>query len=656
VSIRLKLSLAFALFALGALVPTILITYTAVRHAATNKVSEDVGQTLQEFNRQVEGMRVVTQERIQGSLMRAELIKDLVRGNAQDASYGLGEESDDRGELKIAHDLLYSAELSLLKGNSEALLIVNARGEVLYNEAARPEFGAKVTNLPVLDAALHGRPASDLWSPAFIQKLPFPLLTAKASTNDLFLMISQPLVANGNQLFGAVLVGHSIRAAVLPELERLAHGKIALEAMDGQLGGGDDAVSAATEFQEGKEADFQMHGVEYLGAARPLTQDGRALGKAVLLRALAPEIAPVMKDFWARLGPEALAFLLLSFIAIQLAAKRLSSPLVQLEAAAREVEHGNLDVRVEPKTRDEVGRLATTFNQMVQGLKQRDEIKGLFKRYLNPQVVEELIRHPERASPGGERRELTLLFADLVGFTSNSERMSPEALVSLLNRYFEEATQVLAHRGATLDKFIGDAIMCFWNAPLLQAEHARLSCLAALDLMAVIDRLAPEFEQRGFNKFGCRIGINTGPAVVGNLGSSQAQDYTAVGDAVNLASRLEGACKYYGTRSLISEGTYEHAREVVVARELDLVRVVGRAVPTRVYALVGPAGTPLDEDARRFAHGLELYRARRFEDALEQFHASPGDPPSRLYVERCRKWLASPPPADWDGAHTLIEK
>jgi class 3 adenylate cyclase len=293
---------------------------------------------------------------------------------------------------------------------------------------------------------------------------------------------------------------------------------------------------------------------------------------------------------------------------------------------------------------------------MVAGLRQRDQIQGLFKRYLSPQVVDELIRNPEKAAPGGERRELTVLFSDLVGFTSLSEEMSPEALVDLLNGYFERATEVLGQHGATLDKFIGDAIMCFWNAPLPQEDHAARACLTALRLLAVVDGLGPGLAARGLAPLDCRIGINTGPGVVGNLGSRAAQDYTVIGDSVNLASRLEGAAKVYGTRTLVSEETLKAARGVVLARELDLVRVKGRQLPVRVYELVGVAGTPPPAHLERFARGLALYRARRFAEAREAFLSCPEDPPSRIFAARCEALDATPPPEAWDGVFSLLTK
>jgi hypothetical protein len=199
--------------------------------------------------------------------------------------------------------------------------------------------------------------------------------------------------------------------------------------------------------------------------------------------------------------------------------------------------------------------------------------------------------------------------------------------------------------------------MCFWNAPLRDEAHAAKGCLAALDLLSVVDGLRGVFAAAGVTSFDCRVGVHTGAAVVGNLGSPEAQDYTAVGDAVNLASRLEGACKVYGTRTLASEAAVRAAGGAVHARELDVVRVVGRREPVRVYELLGPGDRPRAPGPGRWDEALDLYRAGRFSEARALFQMAPGDGPSALYAERCEAWLSGPAPAPgaWD-VHDLSSK
>lgn len=656
-SIRLKLALAFLFFfAVAEVLPSFWIN-GALRTAATQQLGRDLQHTLELFDRRVDALREETTIQAH-AFEQATYVKALSSGNAQDASFGLGSASSDAQSIRHAHDLTVSSDLRAFKGNRTAIFVLlNRRGRVLYDDAAPNRFGASLAELPEVRKALHGKSAVGLWSPEHVRKLALPLIkTPRRTSSALVMVIAQPILRAGGVL-GVVLVGRWVRKTILPDLRELARGEIAVAAMDGTRVGTDAAITSLAHdiSTRGAPSDFSADGEPYIAARGALTVDGAILGHVLLVRALAPQLKAFRHAFWLRLAPAAALFAVIALALIYLLSRRLALPLVRLEKAARKVREGDLDVAVPVSGTDEVGRLAHSFNEMVSGLRQREQIKGLFKRYLNPEVVEELIRHPEKASPGGERRDLTVLFVDLVGFTAASEQLSPQALVAVLNRYFDEATRTLASNGATIDKFIGDAIMCFWNAPLLDSSHAERACRAAVDLLEVVDRLAPELETAGFPNFNCRVGINTGACVVGNLGSSDAQQsYTAVGDPVNLASRLEGAAKVYGTRTLVSEATVLAAGSGVRARELDWVRVKGRKLPVGIYELLGPGAS--DALEKGYAEGLELYRARRFAEARAIFGRFPEDGPSRLFVQRCAEMLATPPPEMWDGVHTLLSK
>lgn len=680
-SIRLKLALAFAALAAVVLATTLALTYSALEAATTHKVASDVRGAVQFFNNYVDEFRARTRLQVQYELMRIRnsdeagrpaLVDKLDPLNSEDDEFGLGDPATDRAQrlpaIQRFHQVIASADLTELKHNA-LFVITDQRGEVLFNQGKPDQAGDPMPALELLSKCLAGQPSAALWSNRFLNRLGVPLVRRPLMDDDLLLVLCEPL-KRVNSVLGAVMLGQSVapRLAAFEQLNedsadpvRSQAGRVALaiEAPDGAIAGHDPAVLRAL-----AGAQDRRRGGGFLLAAAGRTYAVQGIdiaplpgSSAFLMRDVQPEIADFMRVFFGHTFFLSVAgILLIALLFTQLFSRRLSSPLIRLESAAREIQRGNLEVQVESLGNDEVGRLADTFNQMVAGLKQRDQIKGLFKRYLNPQVVDELIRHPEKASPGGERRVLTLLFSDLVGFTSASEKMSPEELVTLLNRYFETATRALARHGATLDKFIGDAIMCFWNAPLPDADHAGNACLAALALLDVVDALREPFRAAGFDTFDCRIGINTGPCVVGNLGSTDAQDYTAMGDAVNLASRLEGACKVYGTRTLVAEATVEAARHAVAVRELDRVRVKGRGLPVRVFELLGPAGMALPPHLARYAEGLACFRERRFEAAGERFAQNPSDPPSRLFLERCRKLIAHPPADDWDGVHTLSTK
>lgn len=283
-------------------------------------------------------------------------------------------------------------------------------------------------------------------------------------------------------------------------------------------------------------------------------------------------------------------------------------------------------------------------------------IRRAFQYYVHPAVIEKIVAHPETLKLGGDAVYGTILFADLKGFTTFSERVPPETLVSFLNEYLTAGTDVILQHQGTLSRYIGDAIMALWGAPVPVREHARLACEAAMKLQQEVARRNPEWTERGLPTFQVRVGVHTGQMVVGNVGSRERFDYTAMGDAVNLASRLEGLCKTYGLGVLISEATQKEAG--IAVREIDVVRVVGRAEPVRIFEPLSPEADL--EMVRLFEEGVVAYRRRAFAEAIERFEEvlqrAPGDEPARIFLGRCRLFLREPPPPDWDGVFDLHVK
>jgi len=291
--------------------------------------------------------------------------------------------------------------------------------------------------------------------------------------------------------------------------------------------------------------------------------------------------------------------------------------------------------------------------------RQRRFIKNAFRFYLSPQVIERVLDNPSLLRLGGERREITAFFSDVAGFTSISEGLSPEDLVGLLNAYLSEMTDIILDLGGTLDKYEGDAIIAFWNAPLDLPDHALRACRAALRCQRRLAERREDFRLRYGHEVRMRVGINSGPAVVGNMGSERRFDYTAMGDTMNLASRLEGAGKVYGVSTLVGEETARRVRDEILAREVDIIRVVGKKQPVRVFELLGEKdAVPAEEleKAARFGRALETYRAQRFSEAAAMFETLAGDPVAAVYAGRARQSAASPPPGDWDGVFELDKK
>ena len=330
----------------------------------------------------------------------------------------------------------------------------------------------------------------------------------------------------------------------------------------------------------------------------------------------------------------------------------------------RAVEAGNLDQSIDVTTADEIGQLAGAFNRMVVQLRDNQRIRETFGRYIDPQVVEGLIDRPTLTAAEGQRRVMTVLFCDLKGFTSLSEGMTPQGLVKVMNRYLSIMSEPIRSNRGIIDKYIGDGIMAYWGPPFVgDADHARFACLAAVDMVERIATLRQEIPELlgvlGTPMETCdlRIGLATGEALVGSIGSDIMMSYTVMGDVVNLASRLEGANKAYGTRNLVSERTIAEAGAAVEAREIDRVVVAGQTRSELVFEGIGRKGevSPQRLASRdRYTEGLAAYRERRWDDALRAFNASleamPGDGPSTALLQRIEGLKATPPPPDWDGS------
>ncbi|MEI6564541.1 MAG: adenylate/guanylate cyclase domain-containing protein, partial [bacterium] len=289
--------------------------------------------------------------------------------------------------------------------------------------------------------------------------------------------------------------------------------------------------------------------------------------------------------------------------------------------------------------------------------KQKRFIKGAFKQYLSPVVIEELVQHPERLKLGGELRELSIFFSDVRGFTSISERLNPEQLTGLLNSYLTAMTDIIYRHGGTVDKYEGDAIIAFWNAPLTQSDHAIRAVRTALECQEKLTALNPDYKAQIGAELYQRIGLNSGPVVVGNMGSNQRFNYTFLGDAGNLAARLEGINKQFGTSILISSNTQKQLDSSIVVREIAQVQVVGRKEPVRVYEPMLPTtAAGRREVLEVFACGLAKYYEGAIQGALDCFASIEAqDAPAEAYVRRCRSLLTSPL-ADWNGVWIMTEK
>ncbi len=403
--------------------------------------------------------------------------------------------------------------------------------------------------------------------------------------------------------------------------------------------------------------DFTSEGTDYFGSYHLMT--GKELpGWTIALVIPRDEImGPVKRNNRQTLGIGLASFFVILIVSAWISI-RISKPLGEI---ARETEAiGQFDLRAQPLGRSifkEVDQLMVATQNMKSGLRS-------FQKYVPADIVRDILASGQETELGGRRETLTIFFSDIKGFTSISEVLSPESLVEQMAEYLEAMSHEIRQKPpGTVDKFIGDSIMAFWGAPTPNPDHAPSACRAALLCQERLGHLREKWKQEGKPLFFQRIGIYTGEVIVGNIGSETRMNYTVIGDAANIASRLEGLNKYYGTQIIIGQSTCELLKEEFILRPLDLVSVVGSTKGIKIYELFGEKENT-DEQKVRVAElcatALELYLGRRWNEAMEHYkrvlELSPGDQPSIMMLERCRLYLENPPPDDWTGIHRIESK
>jgi adenylate cyclase len=344
----------------------------------------------------------------------------------------------------------------------------------------------------------------------------------------------------------------------------------------------------------------------------------------------------------------------------------ITRPVLLLLEGARHVEAGHLDRPINVVSADEIGELSAAFNRMIEQLRHKERIRETFGRYIDPRVVEALIDQPKLAAVEGERRVMTVMFCDMKGFTALSAGMTPQGLVKVMNRYLSTMSEPIRKHRGVIDKYIGDAIMAYWGPPFVEeAEEAQFACIAAIEIIERIEKLRAEItEVLGIRvmptELDLRIGVATGEALVGSIGSETMMNYTVMGDTVNLAARLEAANKLYGSRSLVAESTVAKTDATIQFREVDRLMVVGQPKSQAVFEVLGRKGELTSTQnflSSRYSDGLAAYRAQRWEEARDAFtavlEAVPSDGPSSALLKRIDGLKANPPGPDWDGSWQL---
>ncbi|HEV8377597.1 MAG TPA: adenylate/guanylate cyclase domain-containing protein [Tepidisphaeraceae bacterium] len=410
------------------------------------------------------------------------------------------------------------------------------------------------------------------------------------------------------------------------------------------------AKSRAAEQRE--EIQFTSNGERFVGESVIFNPSQNVQGILAVVNSLDQQLVP-LRRLQRNIAILAIVIIIIALIIARFLARLIAGPIEQVVAGTQRIASGIFDQPLTIKRRDEIGQLAVSFNSMAAGLKQRDLIKDTFGKFVSPRLVEDFLTDPRRLQLS--RRVQTVLMSDLENFTPMTERLRPEDLVALLNDYLGRAADIVSAHGGIVDKFIADAVVAFWGPPFSD-DHSTLACRAALALVRCTSEMADACQRLNIRPLRVRIGIATGEVLAGIIGSSAKQDYTVIGDIANLAARLEGVNKIYKTQILATSATAQAAKDSILFRKLDTVRVIGRSEPVEVFQVLADSASapPQCLDLRqRYAEALQLYENRNWSAAASAFaalaSAFPEDAPAAVMAARCNHFITTPPDLNWDG-------
>lgn len=459
-------------------------------------------------------------------------------------------------------------------------------------------------------------------------------------------------------------IGFAISDRLTGELEQQTHTHVSLMVLDPRhpvvlastLSSSQRGSLLAHPMPQTKTSfSFMLQGHPYMSLVLPLNRTGNQVLLAVLQRSLDDALAGFRALRWQLLGIFLLSTLLAA-LAGMLIARRVTRPVERLAQGAEQIRNGQYQMIGDIGQNDEFGELAQTFDNMVRGLMERDQVRSLLGKVVSSAVAEELLSR--RIELGGEEREVTILFSDIRGFTGLAEGRSPSTVLALLNTYLSQMSELIDEQQGVVDKYIGDAVMALFGAPISAPNDPMRAMACALAMVAALPKLNQQFAASGWPELSIGIGVHTGNVVAGNVGSTARLNYTVLGDNVNLAARLEGLCKKYLVGIVASDATVARCPHIAF-RELDRVRVKGKRQAVGVYQALAYHAQLTEEQTAwlgEYEAALALYRAAKFEAAQAAFISLPQDAVTELYRGRCARFLKHPPDPDWDAIETLDEK
>jgi adenylate cyclase len=615
-------------------VAVLLAVNTASVSEARRTVDDALGLTAKAFARSLE--------------VRERILREKARLLSADFAFKEAAATGDHGTL-----------LSVLENHrgridADVMMLVDLEYRVLADTLAIEARGTESSVKPLIDAAArseHGEASAIL----FIENLPYQLVVVPLFTPDPTAWIA---------------IGFAIRDSFARELEEETRSQVSLLRRDAErwstfcstltasLQSALEVQLSRSEQRAGEITTLDLDGADYVSFIVPL-QGAKVELVAVLQRSLQEALAPYRRLRAVLLGVFAVG-VGLSLVGVILLATRVTRPVAVLADGARRIGSGNYTQPIDVAQRDELGLLAASFNQMMKGLIERDQVREMLGRVVSPQIAEELLS--KEVELGGEERTVSVFFTDVRGFTTLATREEPQRLVKVLNIFLTGASAAIEGNGGVVEEFMGDGVKALFGAPVQHEDDAARSVAACLELQESMASINAKISELGAAPLEIGIGVHTGVVVTGKMGSLTRLKYTAVGDGVNLASRLEGLTQRYGVSAIVSEATRAKCTEVCF-RELDRVRVRGRDEPVRIFEPMGRRDAITNEQFERIERhhkAQECYRARDWDGAEAIFRELASLEPKTLlfalYLERIAAFRREPPGPDWDGTQTFVEK
>ncbi|NOY66484.1 MAG: HAMP domain-containing protein [Gammaproteobacteria bacterium] len=552
--------------------------------------------------------------------------------------------------------ILSALENHRIRIGSDWMMLISLTNNVIA-DTLHPDLHGVTFSLPELIKNVMESEYGETSSIEFVDGIPYQMVVVPLFTPDPSAWI---------------IIGFVIDATFAAELQELTKSHVSI--VSGRPGDSLSLVAStlannlqttlsntlsAVSWEINKSIPLRMDSADYVSLVTPLWNDKDNSIIAVLQRSLDEAMQPYMR-LQVILIVIFVSGLALSLVGGVLIARTVTRPVQILARHAHKIEEGDYTHYVAIKQKDELGELAESFNYMVKGLAERDRVRNLLGKVVSPAIAEELLS--KEIKLGGEEREVTILFSDIRNFTTLSERQSPQRLLTLLNTYLTKIGEVVEANGGVVDKYIGDALMALFGAPLNHDDDATRAVNTAMGMHKTLGGLNVDFEQQGLPKLNIGIGINTSVVVVGNMGSNTRLNYTVIGDGVNLASRLEGLTKKYGVGVIVSESTKADTAGFLF-RELDRVYVKGKTEAHTIFEPVAKEGELGHADLEaldRYHEALKQYREQNWDLARKHFLAlqakSPGDKIYQIYLGRIEKFIKAPPGSEWDGTFTHNEK